>query len=154
LLSRWLGDILAYFMSHSSPLKAKFHYASCFEALSKLVADRFEAGRRPASNLSCFVPSTPTSLPSGIFGRLLGWYTIIYTRLTEFCQAQTSLYVQVLRSPVLACWQRYCTVVEQRASAKICGVNRVTHGMELRNLSGGRHLYSSMRPSRWASAHI
>jgi len=139
LLSRWLGDILAYFMSHSSPLKAKFHYASCFEALS---------------NLSCFEPSTPTSLPSGIFGRLLGWYTIIYTRLTEFCQAQTSLYVQVLRSPVLACWQRYCTVVEQRASAKICGVNRVTHGMELRNLSGGRHLYSSMRPSRWASAHI
>ena len=41
-------------------LKAKFHYASWFEAGSKLVADRFEAkynyaiwfeaGRRPASN--------------------------------------------------------------------------------------------------------
>jgi len=31
-------------------IKAKFHYASWFEAGSKLVADRFEAGRRPASN--------------------------------------------------------------------------------------------------------
>jgi len=31
-------------------LKAKSHYAIWFEAGSKLVADRFEAGRRPASN--------------------------------------------------------------------------------------------------------
>jgi len=30
--------------------KAKFHYTSWFEAGSKLVADRFEAGRQPASN--------------------------------------------------------------------------------------------------------
>jgi len=30
----------------------KLHYASWFEAGSKLVADRFEAGRRQASNLS------------------------------------------------------------------------------------------------------
>jgi len=34
----------------SRSFKAKFHYASWFEAGSKLVADRFEAGRRPASN--------------------------------------------------------------------------------------------------------
>jgi len=33
-------------------LKAKFHYDIWFEAGSKLVADSFEAGRRPASNLS------------------------------------------------------------------------------------------------------
>jgi len=33
-------------------VKTKFHYASWFEAGSKLVADRFEAGRRAASNLS------------------------------------------------------------------------------------------------------
>ena len=33
-------------------LKAKFHYAMWFEAGLKLVADRFEACRRPASNLS------------------------------------------------------------------------------------------------------
>jgi len=32
-------------------VKAKFHYAKWFEAGSKLVADRFEAGRRPASKL-------------------------------------------------------------------------------------------------------
>ena len=31
-------------------VKAKFHYTSWFEAGSKLVADRFEDGRRPASN--------------------------------------------------------------------------------------------------------
>jgi len=30
----------------------KFHYTIWFEAGSKLVADRFEAGRRPASKLS------------------------------------------------------------------------------------------------------
>jgi len=29
-------------------VKAKFHYAAWFEAGSKLIADRFEAGRRPA----------------------------------------------------------------------------------------------------------
>ena len=33
-------------------VKAKFHYLGWFKAGSKLVADRFEAGRRPASNLS------------------------------------------------------------------------------------------------------
>ena len=31
-------------------VKAKFHYASSFEAGSRLIADRFEAGRRQASN--------------------------------------------------------------------------------------------------------
>jgi len=41
-----------------------------------------------------------------MFGRLLGWYAI-YTflgllPLTEFCQVQNSLYVQVLRSHILA----------------------------------------------------
>jgi len=42
-----------------------------------------------------------------MFDRLLGWYIILYIfggscSLTEFCQLQHSLYVQVLRSPVLA----------------------------------------------------
>jgi len=36
----------------ASNVKAKFHYASRFEAGLKLVADMFEAGRRLASNLS------------------------------------------------------------------------------------------------------
>ena len=50
----------------------------------------------------------PTKLCT-MFGRLLGWYTIyIYIHfrgllpLTEFCPVQYSLYVQVLRSSVLA----------------------------------------------------
>jgi len=48
----------------------------------------------------------PTALCM-MFGRLLGWYTI-YTLsgalapLTEFCQVQNSLYVQVLHSLILA----------------------------------------------------
>jgi len=52
---------------------------------------------------------------------------------------------------VLLYWQRYCTALDQWASAKLCGV---VQGMELRNFLRGRHLYSAGRPSRWASAHI
>jgi len=41
-----------------------------------------------------------------MFGRLLGWCTIYafwgFCPLTEFCQVQNSLCVQVLRSPILA----------------------------------------------------
>jgi len=55
------------------------------------------------------------------------------------------------KSCVLLYWQRYCTALQQRASAKRCGV---VQGMELRNLRRRRHLYSAARPSRWASAHI
>jgi len=45
---------------------------------------------------------------------------------------------------------RYCTAVQQRASAKLYGV---VQGMELRNFCRGRHLCSAGGPSRWASAH-
>jgi len=55
------------------------------------------------------------------------------------------------KSCVLLYWQRYCTGLQQRASAKLYGVVQV---MELRNFRTGRHLYSAGRPSRWASAHI
>ena len=70
--------------------------------------------------------------------------------LTEFCPVRNSLYVQVLPSLILAALL-YCTVLEQRASAKLCGV---VQGMELRNIRRGRHLYSAGRLPRWASAHI
>jgi len=49
-------------------------------------------------------------------------------RLTEFCQVQNSLCFKVLqihfasKSCVLLYWQRYCTTLEQWASAKFCGV--------------------------------
>jgi len=55
------------------------------------------------------------------------------------------------KSCVLLYWQRYCTALQQPASAKLCSV---VQGMELRNFRKGRHLYSAGRPSCWASAHI
>ena len=39
---------------------------------------------------------------------------------------------------------RYCTTLEQWASAKLCSV---VQGIEIRNLCRGRHLYSAGRPS-------
>jgi len=79
-----------------------------------------------------------------MFGRLLGWYTIFWELLSPngLLPAASSLYVQILRSPIL---QRYCTALEQRPSAKLCGV---VQGMELQNFRRGRHLYSAGRPSR------
>jgi len=55
------------------------------------------------------------------------------------------------KSCVLLYWQRYCTALEQRASAKSCGM---LQGIELLNFRRGRHLYSSVGSSRWASAQI
>ena len=55
--------------------------------------------------------------------------------VTEFCPVQNSLYVQVLRSSILY-WHRYCTALQQRASAKLCGM---VQGMELRNFRRQRH---------------
>ena len=51
------------------------------------------------------------------------------------------------KSYVLLYCQHYCTVLEQLAWAKLCGV-------ELRNCYRGRYLYSVGQPSRWESAHI
>ena len=65
----------------------------------------------------------PTKLCT-VFGRLLCWY-MTYTfsgflPVKEFCQVQYLLCVQVLRS-ALVFWQRYCTALQQWASAKLCG---------------------------------
>jgi len=57
----------------------------------------------------------------------------------------------VSKSCILIYWQRYCMALQQRASAKLCGV---VQGMELQNFRTGHHLYSAGWPSRWASAHI
>jgi len=56
-----------------------------------------------------------------------------------------------LRPSLALYWKRYCTALQQWASAKLCGV---VQGIELRNFHGGLHLYSAGRPSSWASAHI
>ena len=68
--------------------------------------------------------------------------------MTEFCRCNVHC---TSKSCVRLYWQRYCTAVQQRASAKVCGV---VQGMELRNFRRGRHLYSAGRPARWASTHI
>jgi len=59
--------------------------------------------------------------------------------VTEFCQVQNSLKVQVLHSSLLAALLHGTRAVGVRGTAA---------------LSTGRHLYASGRPSRWASAHI
>jgi len=57
----------------------------------------------------------------------------------------------VSKSCVFLYWQCYCTALEQWSLAKLCGV---VQGMELQNFRRRRHLYSTGRPSCWASAHI
>jgi len=54
---------------------------------------------------------------------------------------------------VLLYWHRYCTTLEQCASAKLCGAfdKEGNYGTFAPRL---RHLYSAGRPSRWAFAHI
>ena len=74
-------------------------------------------------------------------GRLLGWY-IMYTFLGAL--APNGIHF-ASKSCVILYRQRYCTALEQRPSAKLCGV---VQGMELRNfrkgatyiLLGGHHV--------------
>jgi len=90
----------------------------------------------------------PTKLCT-MSGRLLGWYTI-YTLAPwrNFARCKTHF---TPKSCILLYWQRYCTALQQQASAKLWGV---VHRMELRNFRRRRHLYLAARPSRWASANI
>jgi len=59
--------------------------------------------------------------------------------LTEFQQLQNPLCVQILRSPILAALLR---------GTRAVGISQTAV------FSRGRHLYSTGRPSCWASAHI
>ena len=67
--------------------------------------------------------------------------------LTEFCPVQYSLYVQVLRSSILA------ALLHGTPAAGVSQTLWRGTGTELRKFRRGRHLYSAGRPSRWASAH-
>jgi len=94
----------------------------------------------------------PTKLCT-MFGRLLGCY-ITYTFSGALALWQNFARCKIhftSKSCVLVYWQRYCTALQQWASAKLCDV---VQGMELLNFCRGRHLYLAGRPSRWASAHI
>jgi len=70
-----------------------------------------------------------------------------FCHLRELCPVQYHVYVQVLRSPI-AYWQRYCTALQQRASAKLCGVEQrarpIFNSMAI-TLGIGPH-YSSFLP--------
>ena len=92
----------------------------------------------------------PTSV---MFGRLLGCY-IIYTFSGALAPWQSFAGCKIhftSKSCVLVHWQRYCTALQQRASAKLCDI---LQGMELLNFRRGRHLYLAGRSLHWASAHI
>jgi len=65
--------------------------------------------------------------------------------LLEFCHVQNSLFVQVLRSPILAALMR---------GTPAAGVSQTLRHGTRNGTSQRRHLYSAGRPSRWASAHI
>jgi len=45
----------------------------------------------------------------------------VYCPLTEFCQVQNSLCIQ---SYILLYWQHHCTALQQRASAKLCSIEK------------------------------
>jgi len=88
-----------------------------------------------------------------MFGRFLGRYTIYsFSGALAPCRNFARFKIHFAsKSCVLLYWQRYCTALQQRVSAKLYGV---VQGMELRNFRRGCHQYSAGRPSRWASAHI
>jgi len=88
-----------------------------------------------------------------MFVRLLSWY-IIHTFSAALASWQNFAGWKIhfaSKSCVLLYWQRYCTALQQWASAKLRGV---VQGMELQNFHRRRHLYLAGRPLRWASAHI
>jgi len=66
----------------------------------------------------------------------------------EFSQVQNSLYVQALRSPILAALLHGTRVVGVSQTLRRGTRNGIT------NFRRGRHLYSAGRLSRWASVHI
>jgi len=85
---------------------------------------------------------TPAMLLTGglsnctMFGRLLGWYTIC-TFLVAFAAWRNFAMCKIhfaSKSCVLVYWKHYCTALQQRASAKLCGM---VQGMELGTFAEG-----------------
>jgi len=84
-----------------------------------------------------------------MFGRLLGWYTT-YTFLGALAPdgiLPGAKYTLRPKSCILIYWHCYCMTLEQRPSAKICGM---LQGMELQTFRRGRQVYLAGRPSCWA----
>ena len=102
--------------------------------------------------------TTATSLSGGQpnFARCLAisWASTLYIHYlghlprAEFCQVQNSLYVEVLRSPMLA------ALLHGTPAAGVSQTLRRGTWNGITELSQRDHLYLAGRPSRWASAHI
>jgi len=95
----------------------------------------------------------PSDLTTGLHGQVPGLVHYIYIFGCS-CPWRTFAGCKIhftSQSCILLCCQCYCTALQQRGSAKPCGV---VQGMELRNFGRGHHLYSAGWPSRYASAHI
>jgi len=71
-------------------------------------------------------------------GRLLGTYTIYFSGLLPQRNFSRCKIHFASKSCVILYWQRYCTALEQWASAKLCGV---VQGMELRNFRSSGATY-------------
>jgi len=130
-------------MAHFGPLMAEIRlgHPNKFQRVSRLA----------------FVTAA-TSVTGGQpdFARCLAvsWADTLYTFSEAIAPWQNFVRCKIyftFKSCVCLYWQRYCTALQQRASAKLCGV---VQGMEWWNFHRGRHLYTAGRPSRWASAHI
>jgi len=72
---------------------------------------------------------------------------LLYIHFSE-CTGQNSLYVQVLRSLILA------VLLHGTPAAGVSQTLRRGTTNGITELCRGRHLYSAGRPSLWASAHI
>jgi len=99
LLNSNISPIRPYNMANSRPLTLRSVYK--FGA-PQLISTGFSSCLRYCSDVA---HRRPTKLCT-TFGRLLSWYTIHTLSgalaQTEICPVQNSLYVQVLRSPILA----------------------------------------------------
>jgi len=115
----------------NNPICCKSPSHKTFNTLSTLTAF-FRLHRRPTKLCTTF-------------GRLLRWHTI-YTYSGLLSTDGILPGAKFTLHPSLLYWQRYCKALQQRASAKLCGM---VQGIELRNFRRGRHLFGC-----WASAHI
>jgi len=119
-------------------------------------------------NMANYDPLTTNQTLRRMFGRLLYILWGSYP-LTEFCPVQNSLYIQVLRSPILTALLNGTPAAGVSQTLR-CGKNVLfltamlpccdgeiklyIKGMELLNFDKERHLYSARLLSLWASAHI
>ena len=102
-------------------------------------------GFRVLASIVTSATSLNGSQPTFVRCLAVSWAGTLYIHfrgllpLTEFCQVQNSVCVQVLRCPILPALLH---------GTRVVGVSQTAA------LSRGRHLYTAGRPSRWALAHI